>query len=135
MPFRPVEGKVKSIFLPKTASQAMTKGACVEITSAKIDLCDDNDTQILGVIDQTIASTDSDYSSTKRVKVVVPCERLVLWEATGQSGFSASDVGGEFGIQSSLLLDQTDTTNKVFMVKEFVDAATVRGFLKINGSY
>lgn len=134
--FRVYRGKVKNVWLPVTTSTAFTKGAAVEMTSGLVALADDNDTSIAGVINKTIASTDSDYATARRVPVTVPVERHVIWECNALTGtFSASDVGGEYGISDQNTLDQADTTNKVFLVTEFVSTSLVRGYFKINGSY
>lgn len=136
MAFRLFKGKTKFIYLPVTESTAMVAGDLVEMTTGKVALADDNDTMLMGVIRHTIASTDADYASARLVEVEVPVERHVIWEANDLSGtFSASDIGGEYGISDQNTLDQTDTTNKVFLVTEFINTSLVRGFLKINGSY
>lgn len=133
---RVLNGKTKKVYLPVTTSTALAEGSLVETTSALIGASDDNDTQIDGILGKTILSTDSDYAMARLVPVIVPVERHVVYEFSGQSGFTASDIGGEYGIQSSTLLDQTDTTNKVFKVTAVRDSgATVEGYLKINGGY
>lgn len=137
MAFKKYRGRTKDIPLPVTTSTAIAVNRLVEFTSGLIAEADDNDTVLAGVLIKAITSTDSDYASSRQVSVRVPIERHVVWEcdAAAGSGFSASDIGGEFGISDSGTLDQTDTTNKVFLVTEVVSATKVRGFLKINGSY
>jgi hypothetical protein len=133
---RRFKGKTKFVHLPVTTSTAFAKDSLVEMTSGLVGVADDNDTALSGVIRHTIASTDDNYATARTVEVEVPVERHVIWEFTGQSGFTSSDIGGEYGIQSAVLLDQADTTNKVFLVTEVLNSgATVRGYLKINGSY
>lgn len=134
--FRVYKGKVKTEWLPVTTSTAIAKGDALEFTSGLVALADDNDTALCGVAKKTIASTDSDYANARKIPVIVPVERHVVWECDDLSGtFSASDIGGEYGISDQNTLDQTDTTNKVFLVTEFVSTSLVRGYLKINGSY
>lgn len=136
MSVRLVKGKSKIMYLPVHTSTAFTKDTLVEITSAKVDPADDNDTALAGVIIKDIASTDSDYATARKVGVRVPTERHVVWEiATGGSFAAGTDEGLEFGISDSGTLDHSDTTNKVFLVTEVLSATKVRGYLKINGSY
>jgi hypothetical protein len=133
---RVVSGKVKKVYLPVTTSTAFAKNSLVEMTSGLVAVADDNDTVLSGIIEDAIAATDSDYATARRVAIIVPVERHVLYEFSGQSGFTTSDIGAECGISSAVLLDQSDTTNDVFLVTEVADSgATVRGFLKINGAY
>lgn len=136
MAFRVYRGKTKTVPLPVTTSTALTKDTLVEMTSGLVAAADDNDTSLTGVLVKTIASTDSDYANARLIGVRVPVERHVIWECDSLSGtFSASDIGGEYGISAAGTLDQTDTTNKVFLVTEFVSTSKIRGYLKINGSY
>lgn len=137
MALRHIRGLTKTEWLPVTTSTALAINTLVEFTSGLIAAADDNDTMLAGVLGKTIASTDSDYASSRLVPVVVPVERHVVWEIDGSSGdsFVSTDIGGEFGIDSSGTLDRDDTTNKVFLVTEVVSATKVRGYLKINGSY
>ncbi len=129
------KGKVKTEWLPVTVSTAFTKNTLVKMTSGYVAVADDNDTALAGIIQKTIASTDSDYATARKVGVTVPRERHVIYDFTGQSGFAASNIGGEFGISDAGTLDVSDTTNKVFLMTEYIDPTHVRGYLKINGSY
>lgn len=136
MAFRVHRGKVKKVYLPITTSTAFVKNSLVEMTSGLVGVADEDDTALAGMIDKTIASTDSDYATARRVGIIVPVEHHVVWECNDLTGtFSASDIGGEYGIKSAVQLDQTETTAKVFLVTEFVSTTLVRGYLKINGSY
>lgn len=135
MSFILYKGKTKTEQYPVTTSTALTKDTLVEFTSGLIAAADDNDTALAGVLVKTIASTDSDYASARRVGVVVPVERHCVWEADGTGTFAATDIGGEFGISDSATVDKSDTTNKVFLMTEFISASKIRGYLKINGSY
>jgi hypothetical protein len=135
MAFKLYKGLTKTEQFPVTTSTALAQDTLVEFTSGLIAAADDNDTVLAGVLVKTIASTDSDYATARKVGVVVPVERHVVWEADGTGTFAATDIGGEFGISDSATVDKSDTTNKVFLVTEFISASKVRGYLKINGSY
>ena len=136
MSVRLVKGKVKRVWYPVHTSTAFDKDSLVEIASALVDPADDNDTALAGVIDKAIASTDSDYATSRSVGILVPMERHTVWEIdTGGSFAAGTDEGLEFGISDSGTLDHSDTTNKVFLVTQVLSATKVRGYLKINGSY
>lgn len=136
MSVRLVKGKTKRVWLPVTTSTALSKDTLVEITSGLVAGADDNDTALAGVLGKTIASTDADYATARRVPVIVPVEKHVIWEIdTGGSFAAGTDEGLEFGISDSGTLDHSDTTNKVFLVTKVVSATKVQGYLKINQSY
>lgn len=137
MAFRLHKGKTKTMWLPVTTSTAMVKGDVVEFTSGLIALADADETNaVFGVIKKTIASTDADYADARRVPVEVPVQRFCVWEVEDLSGtFSASDIGAEYGLTDANTVDQTETTNAVFLVTEFVSTTLIRGLLKVKGSY
>jgi len=131
-----IAGEVKNVFLPVTTSTAFTKDTLVEITSGLVGVADDNDTALAGVIRKTIASTDTDYATARRVPITVPTQRHCIWEIdTGGSFAAGTDEGIEFGISDAGTLDHSDTTNDVFLVTRVISATKVQGYLKINGSY
>lgn len=138
MAFKVYKGRTKVVYLPVTTSTALAKDTLVEITSGRIAGADADEAaaDIRGVLVKTIASTDSDYASARRVGVRVPLDRHVVWEADA-SGFTVggTDEGVEYGISDSGTVDQTETTADSFLVTEVVSATKVRGFLKINGAY
>lgn len=136
MSVKHVSGLTKKVDLDVTPSQAFTKDTLVEITSGLVAPADDNDTALAGVIDFTIASTDDNYADSRKVGIVVPVERHVIWEIdTSDTAVEATHQGNEYGISAAGELDLDDTTNKVFLVTEVVSTSKVRGYLKINGSY
>lgn len=138
MSFRVYKGKTKIEYLPVTTSLALTKDTLVEMTSGRVAAADADEAavDIRGVLVKTIASTDADYATARRVGVRVPVERHVVWEADA-SGFTAggTDEGVEYGISDSGTVDQTETTADSFLVTEVLSATKVRGYLKINGAY
>ena len=138
MAFRVYKGKTKIEYLPVTTSLALVKDTLVEGTSGLLAAADDNEegADIRGVLVKTIATTDSDYATARRVGVRVPVERHVVWEADA-TGFTVGSTNElvEYGISDSGKVDQTNTTNDAFLVTEVLSATKVRGYLKINGAY
>lgn len=138
MSFKPIKGAYKIESLPFTASVALAKGTLVEWTSGHLAAADDNDTDVAGILAETIAATDADYATTGKLKqVIVPTEKHVLYEAsTGDTFVQATHGGVECGIVDSATLDLDDTTNDVFRpLRAGSVSGTVVGYLKVNGSY
>lgn len=137
MAFRRYKGRTKTEYFPVTTSTALTKGQLVEFTSGLIAGADADEAavDIRGVMGKTIASTDSDYATARKVPVIVPLDRHVVWEADATGSFAASDIGVEYGISDANTVDKAETTADAFLVTEVVSASVVRGYLKINGSY
>lgn len=135
MAFRHIKGKVRREWLDVTVSTALAKGTLVEWTSGYLAAADDNDTDVAGVLDITIAATDDDYATARKVPVLVPAERHVVWEAdTADTFVQATHCGVECGIVDSANVDLDDTTNDVFRVISG-SGTKVRGYLKVNGAY
>lgn len=64
-----ISGNSNILPFPKTASTVMTAGAAVKLTSGQIVLGAQADTVSLGIVQQTIATTDGDYAKTTPVLV------------------------------------------------------------------
>jgi hypothetical protein len=129
------KGKCRVEWLDVTVSTALVKNTLVEWTSGYIAGADDNDTDVAGVLLKTIATTDADYATARKVPVLVPIERHTVWEAdTADTFVQATHCGVECGIVDSANVDLDDTTNDVFKVISG-SGSKVRGYLKINGAY
>lgn len=91
-----VKGKTKMVEKIFTASVAAEEWSLVYPDPSnpwQVTIADATAGNAFGVIRQTIASTDTDYASTKTVQVEVPAEPWVEWEFTVWSGtFTAADV-------------------------------------------
>lgn len=125
-------------WLPVTTSTAFTKDTLVEWTSGLIAVADDNDTDVAGVILKTIAATDSDYATARKVPILVPTEKHVVWEAdTADTFVQASHGGVDVGIIDAGNIDLDDTTNDIFRpIGPGRAALKVQGYLMVNlGNY
>ncbi len=137
MSFVLYKGKTKTEWFPVTTSTALVKGTLVEFTSGLIAAADADETAggVRGVLGKTIATTDADYASARKVPVIVPVEKHVVWTADGTGTFVSTDIGVEYGISDSATVDKAETSTVHFLVTEFISATKVRGYLKVNGSY
>jgi hypothetical protein len=138
MSFKVIKGAYRLESLPITASTALTKDTLLEWTSGYLAAADDNDTDVAGILAETIASTDSDYATTGKLKrVIVPTERHILVEADTADTFVQATHGGvECGIVDSANVDLDDSSNDVFRpIKPGSTSLKVIGYLKVNGAY
>lgn len=118
----------------KTASQVFTQGALVDVVDGLITVCTITRQSHSGVIQKTVAATDSDYASTTRLPLLVPKELGMTWEVSVLSSDTAvaTDVGNFFDIGGTPVgIDVTRATSDddAFLVEEFVSANLVRGVL------
>jgi len=122
MAFTRHKGKTKTIYVPVTTSTVFAKGDLVSYSSGYIIKATSSTTALshVGVIKKTIAATDADYATVRKVPVEVPLEKNVEWIADVTSGLVASDVG--------LLVDLTDAAT-IDRAASTVDAAQVRSVI------
>ena len=86
-----------------------------------------------GVIRQAIAATDSDYASTKRVKVEVPRWNNVEWFFTVWSGtFTQADEGKLVDLANSVSVAVDWTTAPTFWITKYISATRWKGILGWN---
>lgn len=97
MAFIRKRGKTKFMYFGSTASQAITAGAVVALSSGRlIPAANDTDPSVcVGVIVKTIATTDTAYlTAGTPVAVEVPVEKNVVWEApTLAANLATTDQG------------------------------------------
>lgn len=75
------------------------------------------------VIRETIATTDSNYASTKAVIVEVPAENNVEWEFTVGSGtFTAADVAKYADLSSEKAVAVDTSVKKQVFIKSYASA-------------
>lgn len=137
MAFKKYKGRTKTEWFPVTTSTALVKNTLVEFTSGLIAAADADETAggVRGVLAKDITATDTDYATSRKVPVLVPMDKHVVWEADGTGTFVATDIGVEYGISDSATVDKAETTTVHFLMTEFLSATKVRGYLKVNGSY
>lgn len=116
--------KPNRVELPKTASQAFDKNSLVEFASGVINPSDDNDTIVYGIINEEVASTDSDYATTAK-KSVTPLQAGDLVEIDTTASLTP---GTSYGISNAYTVDQSDTTNDVFTCERVISSTRAQGF-------
>lgn len=137
MAVRRISGKVKTQSFPVTTSTAFTKDTFVKLTNGLIAPAaagDDVGTTV-GVIRQTIASTDADYATARNVEIEVPVEKHVVYEIDVNAGLLSTDLGTEYDLAGAGTIDHAATTDKVAKCVKYISATKGHFWFKVNGSY
>lgn len=126
------KGKTKTEWLPVTTSTAISKGAIVSWSSGLLIAATSSTTALshAGVIKRAIASTDTDYASSRLVPVEVPVEKNVWWLADVTATLATTDNGGEFDLTDSLTVNRGASSVDAVIMKGFV--STTKGYFMIN---
>lgn len=116
----------------KTASTAYADGVVVQPdldnSGVGFDKCVAASTAILGVVQQTIASTDADYASTTRINLLV--DEFGEWEVDVGNGTPTANYEGlacDLYSTTALSVDVAATTTKVFLIQRFLSTTKLRG--------
>lgn len=136
MSFRHVKGPALQEFWPKTASTVLTLGQLVSSTSGGLITATAGETKILGVLQTTTASTDSDYASTTKIPVLVPMS-IDEFEVdlTNTTTFAATFVGLQCDIDATgSYVDATASSHKQCTILR-QGSTTSKAIVKINGAY
>jgi len=137
MAFKRYAGRTKVIYLPVTVSTAFTEGAVVSSSAGVLIAATASTTALthMGIIRKTIASTDSDYATARKVPVEVPVEKNVEWLGDVTSGLVAADIGLEVDLTNSLNIDRAATAIKVAMVRSVITSTKGTFVFKFANSY
>lgn len=79
----------------------------------------------LGLIQKTVASTDSDYASATRVPVLVPGPDAEFRCDVGTGTAAQADVGTWADVDDHLTVDVDDSTYDIFYVTKIVSTSVV----------
>ena len=131
------KGKVKTVYLPVTTSTAFTKDTLVTFSSGLLTVAASGtaNSDIIGVIRKTIASTDSDYATARNVPVDVPVERFTEWEGDVTSGLVAADILKEVDLTDAATVNRGASSVKVVRATKVLSTTKGWFFIKFHGSY
>lgn len=122
-------------YWPKTASTAFTIGTLVRPSSGAFITATTSATEMLGVLQTTIASTDSDYASTTAEPVILPQENDEFEvDLTNTTTFAATFVGLQCDIVAGIYVDATASSHKQCTIMR-QGSTTSKAIVKINGAY
>lgn len=137
MAFIAKSGRMKEVWLPVTTSTALSKNSLVGFTSGLLVAVTAGtaNTNIIGVIEKAIVSTDSDYATSRLVPIKVPTEKHALFEADVTATLVAADVGLEVDLTDASTLNRAASTVDAARVVKFISTTKALVWLKLGGSY
>lgn len=121
MAFKLHRGKTKTMYFPRPASQVFTVGAlCYFNGSGQVIPADSTSGDHIGVIQQTVATTDADYTTADvLVPILVPIERFVEWEVDAITTAVADDIGLFIDLSTSLIANRSASSKDALLVTGF----------------
>jgi hypothetical protein len=125
-------------FYKKTASAAFANGALVDWPASPTGYfvaATNATTKVCGIIQKTVATTDSDYASNTAVPVLVPATGNVEVIATTTGTAVATDVGGRYDLSDSVTVNRAASTVGRVLMTEFISATSAVYELLIPGVY
>lgn len=136
MAFKVHKGRVVRRWMPVTPSTAIAGGSIVQFSSGKLIAATNATTGVAhcGVLEKTIAATDTDYAVNRLVAVIVPIEKGVLWEGDVAS-LVAADLGAEVDLTDAGTVNRGASAVDVVLVKGVTSSTKGIFNLKIDGAY
>ena len=134
MAFRPYQGPYKYQWASVTTSQIFTTGAMIDVVSGLIEVCVITRRSHSGIIQRTVAATDTDYATARRLPFMVPASPVTKFRSTVLSTDTAvaTDVGNYFDLGGTPVgIDSTraSSDDDAFLVSDFLGANAVAGFI------
>lgn len=131
------QGKIKTVYLPVTASTDLDKDELLTFTSGKLVAATAGTAAvaIVGTLGKEIATTDDDYADDRLVPVNVSIEKHTVWECDVTSGLVATDIGGEFDLTDAATVNRAASSVDVVKCVGRISATKGYFMVKLNGSY
>uniref|UniRef100_A0A6M3XVQ7 Uncharacterized protein n=1 Tax=viral metagenome TaxID=1070528 RepID=A0A6M3XVQ7_9ZZZZ len=136
MSFKHIKGPALIEYWPKTASTTLTARACVGTSGGYLIAATASETDIKGVLQKAIASTDSDFASATKIPVLIPqaTDEFEV-DMTSTTTFTATHVGLKGNLDATgQYVDVTVSTYPHCTVLRG-GSATNKVVVKINGAY
>ena len=126
-------GRTKVVTLPRTASTTFTKDSLVYWASGYLIPADPTSGDHVGIILESVASTDSDFATSGDVKVEVPVDKQCEFEADVTGTLTAALVGTTMDLSTALVVNQGGTSKNVVTCTKFISAT--KGRFVLNATY
>lgn len=132
MAFIRKQGKTKLMWLPVTASTALSANSLVAWSSGRLIAATaaTAGNVIAGVIRHAITSADSDYATTRDVEVEVDVEKRVTWEADVTATLVVADVGLYCDLTDASTVDRAASTYDIVQIAKFI--STTKAWVHLN---
>ena len=123
MAFIKYRGKTRTMWLPRPANEAFTKGELVYGNgSGQVIPADSTSGLHIGVIKRTVVSTDSDYTTADvLVPIEVPVEDMVEWRVLTASAVE-DDILDEIDLTNAGQADRGNTSKDALLVTGYLSA-------------
>lgn len=109
--------------LPKTASVTFTAGGFVQMTSGYVATATVSSLENVGIILESVASTDSDFASATKVAVEVPTSPSCEAEMDVTGTLATTSIGVAFDLSNASTVNKAGTTSKAFLCKSYISTA------------
>lgn len=132
-----ISGEAEILPFKKTASEAfafndvVTKGSTGYITKATAST---PRSEVLGLIQRTVASTDSDYASNTVVEVQMLDEDAIFEGDVGTGSAVQAMVGKKFDLKDENELNVNSQIVKLFEITSILSTTKVRGRFRVSDS-
>jgi len=128
-----VKGRTKTVSLARTASVTFTKDSLVYWASGYLTPADATSGDHVGIVLESVASTDSDFATSGKIAVEVPMDKQCELEATVTGTLTAALVGTAMDLSTALVVDQGNTSKNVVTCTKFISATS--GRFVLNATY
>lgn len=137
MAFIPRKGRWKREHLPVTPSTALSANSLVTFSSGKLVAATAGTTAVnlVGILEDAIVATDSDYASDRLVSVMVPVERFCVVEGDVTSGLVAADVGLYVDLTDASTIDRAASSIDAALVLKVISTTKGLFALRLGGSH
>lgn len=135
MAFIKYKGKTVVRWLPVTTSTTFTKGDIVAWSSGLLIKATSSTAakDHVGVIKKTIAATDSDYATARKVPVEIPVEKRVLWRGPA-TALVAADIGLWIDLTDAGTADRANSTIDALSVEDVLSSTVGLFVLNLGGA-
>lgn len=128
-----VKGRTKVMTLKRTASTTFTKDSLCYFVSGYVSPADSTSGDHIGIVLESVASTDSDYATSGDIQIEVPMDKQCEFEATVTGTLAATSVGVAMDLSTALVVNQGGSSKYVVTCTKFI--TSTKGLFVLNATY
>lgn len=127
--FVAVQGEFRTELMPIVASVAIEQGTAIGKAATSGNYTVSGNNEVIGYLDETIATTDTDYATAGKLKSVrIPVtDDSVVDFSVGAGTFAADDVGKSVAIHTDSKSIAVDTAGTAFYITNFISSTRGKG--------
>ena len=137
MAFLKKQGKTKFMYFPVLVSTEMDAGSLMYVDTSVGTVTVSTTTSAgavtVGVLRDTIASTDSDYATARTVAVEVPVEKYVIWEGDVTASLATTDIGKFLDLTNAYTVNPSDSAYDIVQCTKYISTTKGEFILNIGG--